>query len=629
MKILLVQAKSNYPDPRPCLDIFGQGLPYLSSALKVAGHDVFGMNINYQWCHGSAQLTLETSLHESIDECQPDLIGIGGLSSDYLFLRDLIRFIRIIAPELPVVCGGGIVTYDQCYIFENLLPDYALVGDAEETFVKLVNCLDANSDLSTVENLAFMRDGIPIYTEVKYPVSSLDSLPFPDYEPFDLEGYFSIANQTDNYFYAHTRKNPRVMPLTLGRSCPYKCTFCCHQSGPKYRSRSIDNAVEEIIVNYQKYRFNILFIYDELFAVEKHRIEEFCDKVEKAKLDYLMDFDWSCVLRVNSVDKNVLEKMKSVGCIYVGYGLESASPKVLTSMKKGITLQQMVDAIEITEEAGLGIQGNFIFGDIAETSETIAETVDFYNTRCINHMINFGFVTPYPGSEIFDNCINKGLISDRQKYYENVGKFNRQSINMTTMTDDELQGLVSAVRAERSYPTVAAMGVRRLGIRDADHTAPFSERRSSFAVDILCPHCGKQSDYISLLKANRHRYMGEILQICPFCHRQFNILVSLEALPEDLNLLPCDDRKQVIALLQPFVPQLVDSYLGFNYVEYNDSVYAIPWFLGNIDLSMSGVREHPAIVSATSWTQLHRRLLVRLPQLIYYRISHFVTRLIQ
>jgi radical SAM superfamily enzyme YgiQ (UPF0313 family) len=69
--------------------------------------------------------------------------------------------------------------------------------------------------------------------------------------------------------------------------------------------------------------------------------------------------------------------MKASGCFCVGYGFESGSDTILGSMKKGTTAAQIERAIALTLKAGMGAQGALLFGDPAETAETIAETAAF------------------------------------------------------------------------------------------------------------------------------------------------------------------------------------------------------------------------------------------------------------
>ncbi len=69
MRVLLIPPKNNYPNPGLQTAFgLGQGMPYLAGALKAAGHDVFGANVAYLWCYGSAPLTLERVLREAIEK---------------------------------------------------------------------------------------------------------------------------------------------------------------------------------------------------------------------------------------------------------------------------------------------------------------------------------------------------------------------------------------------------------------------------------------------------------------------------------------------------------------------------------------------------------------------------------
>ncbi|MDO8568159.1 MAG: cobalamin-dependent protein, partial [Dehalococcoidales bacterium] len=286
MRVLLIPPKNNYPDPMPRVDIFGQGFPYIAGALKKAGHEVFGINLSDQWCGLSAPNKLAASIEKAVKEYQPDFVGVGGLSGDYAFVRDAIRFTRKAAPHTPVVCGGGIVTYDREYIFANLHPDFAVSGEAEDTIAPLADCLAGKGDIKTLPNIARWENSQPVYNPCEYSSTRLEDLPLPDYRPFDYGRFLESFNQTD-VFYAHMRRHPRIMPISIGRSCPFHCTFCVHShtAGPRYRQRSIDSAMAEIAHFYDKYHFNILFVYDELFSVKKERVIEFCAKIKKLKAD--------------------------------------------------------------------------------------------------------------------------------------------------------------------------------------------------------------------------------------------------------------------------------------------------------------------------------------------------------
>jgi radical SAM superfamily enzyme YgiQ (UPF0313 family) len=101
-----------------------------------------------------------------------------------------------------------------------------------------------------------------------------------------------------------------MLPVSAGRSCPYRCTFCWHSAGQVYRVREIPDVIEEIQFFYEKHRFNTLVIYDELFSVREARVHEFCDAIAALKLP----IHWTVALRVNDATEDMLRHMKASGC---------------------------------------------------------------------------------------------------------------------------------------------------------------------------------------------------------------------------------------------------------------------------------------------------------------------------
>ena len=573
MRVLLVPQKSNYPDPRPCMDIIGQGFPYIAAALKAGGHEVFVANLNYRWCPDTAVAALEEALRERIAECEPDLIGVGGLSADYPFVKDAIRLARKIAPDTPIVCGGGIMTYDPEFIFKDLRPDFGVVGEAEETIVSLADALAAGSGIDQIPNVIHWSDGRAVHNRVAYSRASLDEYPFPDYDLFDIETYLEWANQGDNWFYAHTLHQPRVVPISLGRSCPYRCTFCCHVAGPKYHER---------------YRFNLLFVYDELFTLKKDKVREFCARVNE--LGY--GFDWVCGARVADVDAELLADLKRARCIFLGYGLESASPAVLESMKKEITVGQIEKAIQLTEAAGIGVQGNFIFGDPAETADSIAETGRFYDKWCRHLMVRFNYVTPYPGSEIFRTCLEKGIIRNRRTYYDNITGIGTRRINMTSIPDKKLKPLLDDLFHDEltNHARVEVDSFQRREIPPCDTGARIPTGRAFYELALHCPHCRREITYRYPLPTNRK--CVDVPAICAACHRRLLMQVPVNGESGELPITYAYNT-----------PTLVDSHKGFNLVAFRNRVYALSHSLGPVDLSTTDERQIRAYEAARRCVQ--------------------------
>jgi hypothetical protein len=106
--------------------------------------------------------------------------------------------------------------------------------------------------------------------------------------------------------------------------------------------------------------------------------------------------------------------MKASGCNAISYGFESFDATVLKSMHKPITPKGIDRAFQLTRKHGIVVQANFIFGDIAETVESVDRTLTYW--KSCKGQINLDVIRPYPGSEIYKYCCDQGIIRDRLKF---------------------------------------------------------------------------------------------------------------------------------------------------------------------------------------------------------------------
>lgn len=471
---------------------FPVGLAYLAAALKKAGHEVIGLNVNNNPSYTSKKEMVKDMMTAMLEKERPDLIGLGGLCSDYAFIRDAMAVARSIAPDTPIVCGGGIITHDAQFVFNALKPDYCIKGEAEEALVQLVEHLESGKpSLLSIPNLGYWRDGNAVFTPENFSYPSLENRPWPDYSPFEPEKMLAASTHGARLLYRYSRPNPRIMPFVAARNCPFKCTFCVHQQGPKYSTRPMADIFAEIDHLYQTYKFNVLIILDELFAIDKGRLKEFCDGILERRETLGWDFDWLFQTHASvGLTREDMELARKAGCYYFSYGLESASPRVLASMKKKINPGQIEEAIELSAQAKIGFGGNFIFGDIAETPETIAESMSFLMKNCLDMQIYTTNISPYPGSLLFDYCLQQGIIKDKLRYYETIDQV---TYNMTTMPDSAwINWLRAIVWPLTNYPFV--ISVEPTEVSD-EAPGPEFLAPPVRQVKARCPHCGEEQTY--------------------------------------------------------------------------------------------------------------------------------------
>jgi hypothetical protein len=134
--------------------------------------------------------------------------------------------------------------------------------------------------------------------------------------------------------------------------------------------------------------------------------------------------------------------MKDAGCVFINYGIESMDQKVLNNMKKGLRPEMIVRGIEDTLKVGISPGLNFIFGNKGDNKETIKKSVDFllkYDDFAQKRTIRP--VTPYPGSPLYYDAIEMGLLDKNnpaEDFYERK-HLNSDLIctNFTELSDEE------------------------------------------------------------------------------------------------------------------------------------------------------------------------------------------------
>ena len=501
MRIMLIVPTFHYTEGYPTylsLSDFPVGVAYLSASLKQAGHEVIGVNPNNITGYPSAHIMLQTVLSDKIRQTKPMVIGLGGLATDYAFLRDAIQIIRAVAPDTPIVLGGQIVTNDAEDICDLLQPDYAIVGEADKALV----------DLISTEGRAVTTPTI-ITAEV---ITDLDSLPFPDYSPFGIDDMLDNHSMDTRILYRYSQPYPRPFVIVASRSCPFNCSFCIHgHRDMPYRARSIANIMAEITETWARYHYNVLMIDDELFAVTNKRLREFSEAVLEGRKEHGWEFDWMFQTHASAkLDLETLQLAKSAGCYLFSYGLESASPTILKSMNKRITVPQIIEAIEMAHKAKLAFGGNLIFGDIAETVDTCAESLAFWFEHCREDFIFLTNLRPYPGSKLFDEIRSMGAYPDKKVYYENIDKGvpnltkismpdfdNLTKLLVSLETSWIFVGRANNVRKEIEYVNGNNTMYKMWGTcpycgEESMYRQEFPSRLDTFALGTGCLHCGRK-----------------------------------------------------------------------------------------------------------------------------------------
>ncbi|MBE6310036.1 MAG: radical SAM protein [Bacteroidales bacterium] len=403
------------------------GILYVSAALKASGvANVFTVNLNHQ------EDSDEEVLGRIIKENDIQIVGSGGISGQFIEVSPLMKLLKKIAPQLTTIVGGGMITADAIPAMEAFegCADYGVIGEGEKTVVELVQAIYHNKAKNEIKGIIYKDGKEWVVTKRREDEMDLDSLPLPDYAGFDYDKYLATNGEVED--------GVKYSPVAIigGRSCKYNCTFCFHPSGSKYRQRSLDSIFSEIDYLVNHYEVNYIALREELFASDEQRVLDFCKRIK----DYPLV--WSIQLRVDSVSELMVEALKNSNCRYVFLGIESADNRILKSMRKNITIEQVEYALDLTIKAGLDTRSTIILGDEVETMESAYRTINWWLEHKKYSSIVIDMIIAFPGSTLYKNARKNGRIPDPIRFLLEGCPI----INLSTeMSDAEYDKLVQDI----------------------------------------------------------------------------------------------------------------------------------------------------------------------------------------
>ena len=397
---------------------FPWGLAILSKYYQSSGYDV-------EILDGQALQLPKEDLSKTLNEYEFDVLGISAFSTQYPAVKLIAENVNE-DRDVPIIVGGPLATYQYGMVLKTTKVDVCVIGEGEISGVEILNNFD---ELEKVNGIAFKRNGNIVFTRQQDSFPDLDELPLPDFQLFDMETYI----KQDNAYSRSQNIGQRTMMFITSRGCPYNCFFCS-KSSQQFRTMSPKKVYEMLSVFKKEFHIEEVVFGDELFLSSKSRFREMNSLLKSLNLP------WGGQARVNLMDKEFLNMIKASGCIGMGYGIESGSPKILRNMNKKITVDQIEFAMKYTQKLKIPIKVQLIFGFPGEDETTVQETIDMF--KRIDHPgRRFNVFTPIPGSKIYDDCVNQGFIKNEPDYLAGIEKgfgIGKVHVNFTDWPDEEI-----------------------------------------------------------------------------------------------------------------------------------------------------------------------------------------------
>uniref|UniRef100_A0A7C4WDV8 Radical SAM protein n=1 Tax=Geoglobus ahangari TaxID=113653 RepID=A0A7C4WDV8_9EURY len=360
------------------------GLGYLASCLRERGFRVEIID----------DLVERLSFDQILKRIKNSLIvGITSTTPTFNAALRYAKKIKEAFPNIFVIMGGVHATFKPYDALK--YADAVCIGEGEETIVEVTERVESGKSLEGIRGIIYKeRDKIFVNSPRKF-IENLDMIPFPAYDLMPLDKYTVFEGRLEHF------------PVMTSRGCPFGCRYCSSSlfMGRKFRARSPKNVVDEIEWLINDFGAKHIAFADDTFTLSKRRVLAICDEIKKRGLE----IDWSCSSRVDTINEEVLRKMKESGCSAIYFGVESASPAVLEYYKKKIDLNKVEKAVKLAKKVGIVTICSFIIGAPFEKKEDMKKTLEFA-LKLDPDYAQFSILTPYPGTEIYQEAKKKGLL---------------------------------------------------------------------------------------------------------------------------------------------------------------------------------------------------------------------------
>ncbi|MEW6614762.1 MAG: radical SAM protein [Thermodesulfobacteriota bacterium] len=343
---------------------------------------------------------------------RPDIIGISALFefNGYIALK-FIHLVKKAEKNIITIMGGAYASHSFNKAFKNKNLDFIIKGEGEEGFRQFIEYILNERNVKDVGSLIYRSNG-GIKANSTVLVNNIDTIPRVDRSNFLMDLYASysvrLANRHSKISYI-----PRLASILTSRGCPYKCAFCSTrlQWGPKIRYRKISDVMSEIKWLKDTYNINTFFFPDDNICTNSKHFIEFLKQLKKEKIKWL-----SGGFQVSAMTDEAINLCIESGLLYFPMSFESGANETLKKLKKPLNIKQSEDFVKRARliDNNIYIFGSWITALPFETLEDIDKTHAFAKYLDLDWS-SFYCYQPYPGTEIYQYCIDKGYIQENEE----------------------------------------------------------------------------------------------------------------------------------------------------------------------------------------------------------------------
>jgi len=341
---------------------------------------------------------------ECVAAAFPDYVGATAMTATMDLVGDFFSRIKKRLPQTVTILGGPHVSaLPKRTLTQYPDVDIGIIGEGDETVAELMSVLKSKDRLESIRGIVFGKNGVIVETGPREPIKDLSKLPPIAWNLVDFSLYRSYGW---NKWVSGYRKPLGV--VFTGRGCLGKCNFCASHCvfGQGIRYYPFERIRDEIDLLVKTFGIRILYFADDTFTANRNMVEAICDfLIERG---YHKRLEIMASSRVDTIHAPTLKKMRLAGFRWICFGVESGNQRILDIMRKHITVEQIKKTFRLTREAGLYAAGNFMIGHLGETWDTALDTINLARSLDQDYA-SFAIAIPFPGTDLFRHCIDKGI----------------------------------------------------------------------------------------------------------------------------------------------------------------------------------------------------------------------------
>ena len=361
---------------------------------------------------GEAEPRAARAIAEQVRDMRPRLVTLvvfghqpSASTQQMVGAGVIARAIKSLCPAQPILLLGGHVAVLPERALREEAVDFVCNSEGPVTVDRLLTVLASGDapDLADVPGLVYRQDGAirsnlapPLIRDLDAELHGdvWDLLPMERYRAHNWQCFGNLA----------ARRPYASIYTSLG--CPYRCSFCCINAPfgtNRYRMRSAEAVVDEIVRLHDRYAVKTFKIIDEMFVLNDRHVLGICDRLAERKLDLNI---WAYA-RVDTIRPEILPRMARGGIRWLALGIESASAYVRDGADKVFSNQDIIEAVRSIQATGINVIGNYIFGLPDDDRASMRQTLDLaIELNC--EFANFYCAMAYPGSPLYARAVAEG-----------------------------------------------------------------------------------------------------------------------------------------------------------------------------------------------------------------------------